>query len=159
MGDACSNNFGNILSLYLKPFSVFLAPLLPYINIFFFLEWAWKSQNNTTSLSSINLRIRLLVANIVGCNLLLGSFHCLFKSTPARLHLLLPLTTPSMLSIGTTLNTNCERSSLASSDGPVRKSIRPCSMYEAYVSPGCTRDDRTTPSLFFLLIILLISLI
>jgi hypothetical protein len=63
----------------------------------------------------------------------------LLRSTPAKLHLLLPLATPSGFSIGTILKTNRLRRSLASCVGPVKKSNMPRIIQDAGVSPGCTR--------------------
>ena len=61
------------------------------------------------------------------------------KHTSSTLYHALP--SPSGLSIGTTLKTKLSRSSLASSEGPVRKSITPFIIQEALVSPGWTRPE------------------
>lgn len=63
-----------------------------------------------------------LVQNIVGVRIRDGLFHCRFRSTPAnehrwlfldKIHLYLPFTTPSGLSIGIILNIHFSRRVLA----------------------------------------------
>lgn len=122
IGEHLSNILGKIFSFCLTIGSteVHFRLLFPYINTFFLREWAWKSHYKTTSLSSINLLSNILVWNIVGLSLLDGSIHCLFKSTPAKLHLYDPFTTPSIFNIGTILNTKFSLNILASMEGPVK---------------------------------------
>jgi hypothetical protein len=60
--------------------------LHPYIKIFFLRLCPWKSQNIYKSLSFANYAHNYFVANIVGCNTLLGFFQRLFKSQPANEH-------------------------------------------------------------------------
>lgn len=122
IGDVFSNNLGKILSLSLLSGSELEGRwlVLPYMKMFFFLECACKSQNKTTSRSSMNLLMRFLVEKMVGCSRLDGSIHCLFRSTPAKLHRLDPLTTPSIFNMGTILKIKFSLRILASMVGPVK---------------------------------------
>mmetsp|Transcript_6258 Transcript_6258/g.13822 ORF Transcript_6258/g.13822 Transcript_6258/m.13822 type:complete len:222 (-) Transcript_6258:2943-3608(-) len=110
----------------------------PYMNTLYLRLCPCKSMYILTSRSLRCPSINSFRLCTVGCTPLMGVFHCLFRSTPARLHLLLPYITPSGLSIGTTNITNACLSNCAWLVPEVRKSSIPFIIQLAGVSPGCT---------------------
>eukprot|EP00826_Nyctotherus_ovalis_P028687 TRINITY_DN22629_c0_g1_i2.p1 TRINITY_DN22629_c0_g1~~TRINITY_DN22629_c0_g1_i2.p1 ORF type:complete len:150 (+),score=14.78 TRINITY_DN22629_c0_g1_i2:22-471(+) len=73
---------------------------------------------------------------------LLGLAKLLSRSRPETHPLQLPRTTPSTLSIGTTLNTNLPLNSTATGSSDAINSMNPCTMWELQGSPG--RDLATS---------------
>lgn len=83
--------------------------------------------------------------------------YCLFKSLPVNEHLLLPTITPSGFNIGTSLNINFSRSSLAGPESLVKKSRNPFIIHDEGVSPGWTLPVITIARFFYKILIIIKS--
>lgn len=120
------------------------------MNIDFFFECWWRSQNDNILLLSslISDYMRFLIAIGIGFNLGSSSSsdyaYYLFMSLPISVVLVFPIITPSGLHIGMILNTSRFLSSTATLDLDIRNVINPWAIHDDAVSPGWIRAYTNT---------------